>query len=288
VVATALAATSACAHDPGDTGVNPDDLDADGIANAADNCANARNVDQHDEDGDGVGDACDNCPSLANADQADTTEEQAHQFADGVGDACDLRPAVSGDTIAAFHPFAVADEALGWTGDGWAVAGDAVTASTPAHWQNRRAQMGFGMIVQARGTIDWKAPLGLVSIAIDGDGTMGGIVCAIVHDRNGDGLDELAAYEIGGATMTTPLGSAIVAPDEVVLTGIRDLDTPLRDKLLCRVHVGGVDFDARIATIDDLTTGMYAISSTDAHTTLTSVIVYTSSTACYPNVVACP
>jgi choice-of-anchor B domain-containing protein len=57
------------------------DADADGAADATDNCANVANVDQKDSDGDKFGDACDNCPALANADQADTDE-------DGEGDAC--------------------------------------------------------------------------------------------------------------------------------------------------------------------------------------------------------
>ena len=45
---------------------DPDDRDADGVANLADNCPNAPNPSQIDADGDGRGDACDGCPAYAN------------------------------------------------------------------------------------------------------------------------------------------------------------------------------------------------------------------------------
>ena len=61
---------------------DPNDVDGDGIANAADNCPHRANPSQHDEDGDGVGDACDNCPTVRNPDQRDRDH-------DGVGNACD-------------------------------------------------------------------------------------------------------------------------------------------------------------------------------------------------------
>lgn len=75
---------------------NPDDVDADGIDNDADNCPFVSNPDQADSNNDGVGDACvtsdfdgdgifdhlDNCPALANASQADADN-------DGNGDPCD-------------------------------------------------------------------------------------------------------------------------------------------------------------------------------------------------------
>ncbi len=38
------------------------DADADGVADAVDNCPDAWNPDQHDDDGDGTGEACDTCP----------------------------------------------------------------------------------------------------------------------------------------------------------------------------------------------------------------------------------
>ncbi|KAB2842046.1 hypothetical protein F9K50_02805 [bacterium] len=78
------------------------DTDADGVADAADNCPNVANADQADADGDDVGDACegldtdgdgiedgaDNCPAVFNADQADSDDN-------GTGDACELGAAVT-------------------------------------------------------------------------------------------------------------------------------------------------------------------------------------------------
>lgn len=61
----------------------PETFDADGVADACDNCPAVDNPSQEDTDGDGIGDACDNCPEAANADQADVDH-------DGVGDFCDL------------------------------------------------------------------------------------------------------------------------------------------------------------------------------------------------------
>jgi Tol biopolymer transport system component len=73
----------------------PPDGDADGVADAIDNCPLVANTDQADADADGIGDPCDpdddndgvaddadNCSFAANIDQADTD-------VDGFGDACD-------------------------------------------------------------------------------------------------------------------------------------------------------------------------------------------------------
>jgi len=82
-----------------------DDLDADSVPDACDNCIEVANASQADTDSDGLGDACDNCtdsdgdglgdpgfasnlcatdncPNLANPDQADCDS-------DGLGDVCD-------------------------------------------------------------------------------------------------------------------------------------------------------------------------------------------------------
>jgi len=104
----------------------PSDLDADGIANAMDNCPTANNPDQHDEDVDTVGDACDNCPHVSNAIQANTMEGAAG--ADPVGDACDPNPTTGGDTIERFLSFHVMPAGVTTVGT-WTLAQDAFVKS---------------------------------------------------------------------------------------------------------------------------------------------------------------
>jgi CubicO group peptidase (beta-lactamase class C family) len=62
--------------------LHPNDQDADGVADSADNCPTVANASQGDADNDGVGDACDNCVNVANSDQSDENH-------DGIGDRCD-------------------------------------------------------------------------------------------------------------------------------------------------------------------------------------------------------
>jgi hypothetical protein len=108
----------------------PSDPDNDGLVNAADNCPNKHNPDQHDEDADLVGDACDNCPHVANANQANTGEGASP---DAVGDACDPRPAMPGDTIERFIPFNAAP-ASAVSSAGWTVEGDAYKFAGDSAW----------------------------------------------------------------------------------------------------------------------------------------------------------
>ena len=74
---------------------DPNDRDADGVANEEDNCPETENPDQLDDDADGIGDACesdtdgdgviddlDNCPDIANPNQEDADNN-------GIGNACD-------------------------------------------------------------------------------------------------------------------------------------------------------------------------------------------------------
>ena len=68
--------------------VDPNDLDGDGIPNAADNCPLIPNAGQEDGDRDGVGDVCDNCPGTFNPDQTDAN-------GNGIGDVCEVPPAIS-------------------------------------------------------------------------------------------------------------------------------------------------------------------------------------------------
>jgi Flp pilus assembly protein TadG len=85
----------------GGGGSSGSDMDADGVADANDNCPIHFNPDQSDIDGDGLGDVCDNCMAVLNPGQEDAD-------ADGIGDACDtstvallLEVSASADTI---HP----------------------------------------------------------------------------------------------------------------------------------------------------------------------------------------
>jgi hypothetical protein len=74
---------------------DPNDRDADGVANEEDNCPEIENPDQLDDDADGFGNACeadtdgdgviddmDNCPDIANPNQEDADNN-------GIGNACD-------------------------------------------------------------------------------------------------------------------------------------------------------------------------------------------------------
>jgi cysteine-rich repeat protein len=62
------------------------DADADGTADALDDCPAVANADQANSDADLAGDACDNCKCVSNRTQQDNDS-------DGAGTACDLLPA---------------------------------------------------------------------------------------------------------------------------------------------------------------------------------------------------
>jgi arylsulfatase B len=65
-----------------------DDQDADGTADASDNCPTVANADQTDTDGDGIGDICDNCSAIANG-PVESPNNQIDADSDGYGNACD-------------------------------------------------------------------------------------------------------------------------------------------------------------------------------------------------------
>lgn len=83
----------------------PDDIDADGVLNTADNCPSVANPGQGNEDGDTKGDECDPCPHLTGA--ADDDGDN-----DGIGNGCDPRPGTAGDKLAYWNGFHVASATL--------------------------------------------------------------------------------------------------------------------------------------------------------------------------------
>lgn len=277
VIALAIAG---CGHGAALPDANPDDLDGDGILNASDNCPMRVNPDQHDEDGDGVGDVCDNCPVVANKNQSDTTEIQVPlQLADGVGDACDLRPALAGDRLAKLFTFADPARATDWTAAGWVVANDTATATGSAHWPSQHNEaLYFGLAVEIRlATLAWQDTTGQVALSIDGDGIQIGAGCALEADRNGDGNDELHAWEAGGATMSTSLGAPIDPAVPVALTAWRSIDSVHNTaKITCVAKVGDVSTTLSVPTTDLDTLGTYAVAADAAGGVATSVIVYTT------------
>ncbi|MBC8414208.1 thrombospondin type 3 repeat-containing protein, partial [bacterium] len=87
------------------------DIDADGIPDAFDNCPETANPGQTDSDSDGYGDLCDNCSQAANASQADIDQ-------DGIGNECDseLPPVVAvfeASRISGVSPLAIFFDATG-------------------------------------------------------------------------------------------------------------------------------------------------------------------------------
>lgn len=128
----------------------PDDLDGDGVDNAADNCPLQANPTQHDEDGDGVGDVCDNCPHVANADQSDALEATP----DGVGDACDPHPAVTGDTIVRFIAFEDKPADVVELYGSWTVTGDQMQHASQANAAFRVSGTYDNVTVQIAGRLD--------------------------------------------------------------------------------------------------------------------------------------
>lgn len=272
VVVSALA----CGEDAGGAApVDPDDVDGDGVANDGDNCPRASNVDQHDEDADAVGDDCDNCPSVGNAEQADTTEVALMQgtFADGVGDACDRRPGIGGDEIAAFFAFAGDAELDAWTVDGFTIADDELRASGSARGVARRGVPGHGIVVVARvSSLQWTlASGGVVRLAIDGDGVGAGNVCELRQTTAGS---ELVAREVGGATSTTPIAAAPAGAPQTLVAW--RLVQGSANELTCIIEGESRSARTSVALTDDLIVGAYAIGTSDAAVSVSSLLVLSS------------
>ena len=278
-------AIAACGHSASGPDANPDDVDGDGILNAADNCPERYNVDQHDEDGDGVGDVCDNCPTISNANQADTTEKAVPlQLPDGVGDACDLRPGLAGDLVVAFYPFADPVRDADWTAGGWVVANDHATANGDAQWTSTHNAKGYGLIVRAQfDSIVWNTPAmgspptGRVALGTDGDAATGGGICALEADRDNNMLDELHVFEVGGADKTQSLGVALDGTQHVELIAWRSIDALHNTgTITCIADVAGTKMKIDIPTIDTDVVGNHGMAATAVHAEASSVAVYTS------------
>jgi len=219
----------------------------------------------HDEDGDGLADNCDNCPTAANPTQLDSTEVAVHAFEDGIGDACDYRPGLSGDEVGALFTFADSSQASSWSGAGWTIDGDAATVAGAASWTSTRAESGSGLIVVARVTaLDLTG--GDLRIAIDGDGQSAGATCTLRGAR-------LVAEEIGGAAAEKSFGVDLAQPFSLVAWR-RVL--PTTNDIACRVEQGPQRTEVIATLADDLTVGAYALVSSGAVATISSVIVYTS------------
>lgn len=247
---------------------NPDDLDGDGILNAADNCPHRGNVDQHDEDADLIGDACDNCPTIANADQRDTTEANARdQFPDGVGDACDLRPGLGGDQIARMFTFAEEGQASAWTGSGWMISGDAAQMSGDAQWQTRVNQRGDGQILVAE--VASLSGAGQLTISIDGNGVESGSACTLSGT-------ELIAHDLANGGSTSVAIS--LTSDPLTLVAWRSVTGTITRvaTVTCRVTQGGMTQSAAQQLSDDTILGNQAIVGMNVIASVRSLIVYTS------------
>lgn len=238
---------------------------------------------QHDEDGDGFGDLCDICPTVPDPMQTDQGElDTMIMFPDGVGDACDPRPSRGGDRVAALHTFAV-DTTPSWLGTGWTIADDRASASGAAQWRHTHAVEGDS--VTARLAVETLAPAGpggSVVVALDGDTVASGRSCAVIADRDGDGNDELEVREPGGATAVRGLAGAVTGPFDLLVQRGVERRTGTGTIHCTIVFPGALDqpITVTVATTDDATTGQYAFAAAGADVIATSLVVYTSPTAC--------
>ena len=164
-----------------------------------------------------------------------------------------------------------------WTAAGWVVADDTATADGSAAWDSPSGTLNYGLMVEARfSSIAWTGATGRVLVAVDGDALAVGAGCALEADRDGDGKDELAAFEIGGTTMTTSLGIAVDPGAAVEITAWRSIDALHNTaSTKCIAQVGTLSKTIVIPTDTDIT-GNYAMSADAVHAVATSVIVYTS------------
>lgn len=244
--------------------LDPDDLDADDVANAVDNCPERYNADQHDEDGDGFGDVCDVCPTVID-DQADLGEQGALGLGDGIGDACDPRPSRDGDVLERLDVFR-ADTSAQYAGVGWAIGGGVARTVSDARWVNLDKLQGDGLRAQIQVSLLVWLSGGFVEVGVDGDGVSEGATCVLRH--TGGELDELIATEIGGATMVMQI-PPVAAPFTLRAGRIISLDRTSR--LRCSLD----DIELILPLALSIESGTYELASSGAITDVDSIAVYT-------------
>jgi hypothetical protein len=245
---------------------NPDDLDADGVPNAADDCPEAYDPEQHDEDLDGAGDRCDVCPSIPDQ-QTDGGEQGRGGFGDGIGDACDPRPGVDGDVLVFFDP--LVDATVDWIGEGWGIGADVARAASPARFESPLKFSGDGLWAEIQvPSLIWLSG-GYVEVAVDGDGVTGGLRCGVETDTDGDGRDEMVAEEIGGMIVRQPLAGRARAPLQISVW--RTINIERMAKLKCIVNGKVIE----MPVTEGVPAGTFAFASRGAITDVSSLLVYT-------------
>lgn len=244
--------------------LDPDDIDADDVPNAVDNCPERYNDDQHDEDGDGVGDACDVCPTVVD-DQADLGEQDALGFGDGVGDACDPRPSRDGDVLERLDLF-TADSSENYTGVGWAIGAGVARTVADARWTNADKLQGDGLRAQIHISLLVWLSGGAIEVGVDGDGLDDGATCVIRH--TGGDFDELIATEVGGASMAMQI-APVAAP--FTLSAWRTISLDRTSRLRCILD----DTELVLPLALAVESGTYEFASSGAITDVDSLAVYT-------------
>ncbi len=249
--------------------LDPNDVDADDVPNAEDNCPERHNPDQHDEDGDGFGDRCDVCPMVFD-DQADVGEASAFGLGDDVGDACDPRPSRDGDSLSRFDAFAI-DSSEDYLGEGWSIGGDVARTFTDARWEHSRKLSSDGLYAQLDvALLVWLEPTGFLEVAVNGNGLDDGASCTIRRDTNEDGNDELIAQEVGGQTVTIELAGRVEPP--LTFAAWRFI-TQERNAFL-RCFLDGQN-QLEIPMRDVIPAGTYGFASSGAITNIDSLSVWT-------------
>ncbi len=243
---------------------DPNDVDADDVPNAVDNCPERYNDDQHDEDGDGFGDVCDVCPTVID-DQGDFGEQGALGFGDKIGDACDPRPTRDGDVLERIDTFKL-DSTSKWDGFGWAIGGDVARTVTDARWTSPQKLQGDGLRAQIHVPLLVWFRDGFVEVDVNGDGVGAGATCVIRH--TGDGPDRLIASELGGASKTMEI-SPVATP--FTLIAWRTIKLDRTSTLRCILD----DTVLEMPLDNEVPSGTFAFASSGAITDIGSVAVYT-------------